>query len=88
MEARFQRADGTALGTRRFGLKPFEFRQADRVLEGLGEGLDNVSAVLSSEDPEARFLTFATVIDGTSGAARFVAPRQVARPDRAEPEAR
>ena len=66
-------ASGARLGTRRVHLKPLEYHQLTDALPTLGaEVLDDGWVEVSSPTPGARFLAYASVVDGRSGDGVFI----------------
>jgi len=65
------RWDGGSLGTSRYTVPPWSFYQKTRAIP-----TDRACtyAVVSSEDPEARYFTYASVVDNGSGDPTFILP--------------
>ena len=76
LEARLHRADATLLGTLRYELAPFEHRQVTSVFAGVTAGtVDDGYALVRAVTAEARFLTYASVVDNDSADAIFIPPQ-------------
>lgn len=75
LEARLYQADGALLGTRTWSLRPYEYRQVDRIFAGLAATDLEGFAVLRTPTVGAAFLAYASVIDNRSGDPIFVPAR-------------
>ena len=76
VQVELYRADGTSLGTWTHVLPPFAQHQVggDTVFP---EQAEDAFAVVTSSDPEARFVTYASVVDNQSNDPIFVQPLRV-----------
>jgi hypothetical protein len=88
-DAAFYLADGTLLGTASYDLRPFEFRQVDRVFEQFthdpvedGFVVVRVASGTGGQvlDATARLFAYASVIDNLTGDPTYVPSVALARP--------
>ncbi len=61
------RADGGSIGGRSITLEPFGYFQETDLIAQLGATANDAYAVVTSTTPEARYFTYASVIDGRTG---------------------
>lgn len=74
------RADGSTVGTQSWQLKPYEFKQIDRIFTKVTSAEVTAGyAVLSTSTLGGAFLAYASVIDNRSGDPVFVPARVVAQ---------
>ena len=68
VEASFFSASGQQLGLVTIDLRPFEYRQVNKVLNQVAPGgSSDAFAILRTTTPEARFLAYASVVDNQTG---------------------
>ncbi|HPC82152.1 MAG TPA: PKD domain-containing protein [Thermoanaerobaculaceae bacterium] len=75
LDASLRGSDGTLLGTKSWTLRPYEFKQVDRVFSGLAPGDVEGYVVLTTPTVNGAFLAYASVIDNRSGDPVFVPAR-------------
>jgi len=64
-------ADGTPIASPEYTIPPWSFYQKTRILTS---DVDDAFAIVSSKDPDARYFTYASVVDNDSGDPTFVQP--------------
>ena len=73
------RGDGNVLGTRTYPLKPFEYFQETDILGKVTSAeVNGAYAVVASSSPEARYFTYASVVDNRTGDPINVVPSRPA----------
>ncbi len=63
------KADGTPIASPTYTIPPWSFYQKTRILTA---DVDDAYAIVSSDDPAARYFTYASVVDNDSGDPTFV----------------
>jgi len=64
-------ADGSPIATRTYTVPPWSFHQKTRILTA---DVEDAHAIVSSDDPDATYFTYASVVDNDSGDPTFVLP--------------
>ncbi|HHQ48320.1 MAG TPA: hypothetical protein ENK19_05490, partial [Acidobacteria bacterium] len=69
------RASGSLAGTKSYNLAPFEYRQIDKIYQGVtSSDVDDGYAVLYTTTSGGRFFAYASVVDNTTGDPVYITP--------------
>jgi hypothetical protein len=76
--ARLFLGDGAFIGSKSYTIQPYGYFQRSNIFHQLSDvPIDDAYAIVTADDPQARFLTYASVVDNRSGDPVYIQPGRV-----------